>query len=58
MRYFAFAYNTYYPAGGWDDLIGTFDTEIEALEAIANIHPDPDNWSIVDSTFMVVVRRG
>ena len=56
MRYFAFAYNTYYPAGGWDDLIGTFDTEIEALEAIANIHPD--NWQIVDSTFMVVVRRG
>jgi hypothetical protein len=34
-RYALFVFNKYYPAGGWDDFVGTFDS-IEAAKA----HPE------------------
>lgn len=33
-RYAAFAWATYEAGGGWDDFIGAFETEAEALAAI------------------------
>lgn len=32
-RYVVFAYSNYYPSGGWNDHIGSFDTLKEAQEA-------------------------
>lgn len=37
-KYFVFAFDEYYPSGGMDDLVGTFDTEKEALIYIYNDH--------------------
>jgi hypothetical protein len=53
-RYLVFSGQTYYPSGGWEDFIGSFDTPEEA-EAARRIAHDPkpgypwDHWSeIVD----------
>ena len=32
-RFVVFAYGTYYPAGGWSDHVGSYDTVEEAREA-------------------------
>lgn len=45
-RYLLFAGAIYYPAGGWDDFKGSFDTVLDALEAVKS-HTD---WHhVVDS---------
>jgi len=44
--YLVFAGYDYHPSGGWDDLIGKYDTPEEAVEA-AELH-DGDWAHIVD----------
>jgi hypothetical protein len=39
-RYLAFAYDRYYPCGGWSDFIGSFDDIDEAQAAIAKTKAD------------------
>lgn len=48
-RYIAFAGSDYYPCGGWNDLIGFFDTIDQAKEAMRGGH----NWrQIIDTNTM------
>jgi hypothetical protein len=45
-RFVVFAGDKYYPAGGWDDHVGSFDTEAEARLVLKNA---PDDWGhIID----------
>ena len=54
-RYLLFAGDTYYPAGGWRDFLGHFDTEEEALD---HLKTQPhDWWEIVDAELVEVVNR-
>lgn len=34
-RFLAFAYQRYYPAGGWDDFVGSFDSVEDAEACVA-----------------------
>ena len=47
-RYLAFAMETYYPNGGWDDCCGDFDSLPDAVAAASWA----DDWHVVDT------RRG
>jgi hypothetical protein len=47
-RFLLFIYSDYYPEGGIDDLEGTFDKAIEAVEAIGKITRHFDNAVIYD----------
>jgi len=41
QRYLLFGFNTYYPAGGWNDFIGTFsniDSAVKTAGAIGYEH--------------------
>ena len=57
-RYALFGGLDYYPGGGWEDFIGTFDTIEEATRAVSGSGGvpyeskprDPDWWHIVDLT--------
>ena len=53
-RFLLFTFDDYYPSGGWDDFTSAHDTEVEALVAAANAKRD--NWQIVDTTIMMVVK--
>ena len=57
-----FAGEAHYPAGGWDDLIGTFDTVTEARTRFAQGNDPGDEWNadyewgqIVDLTHHEVI---
>lgn len=56
-RYLLFAGDIYYPGGGWDDFIGSFDT-IEECQAFGK---DPsrglDWYQIVDTTTMLALEE-
>lgn len=52
-RYLAFGYDTYYPGGGWSDLVGSYDTVGEAVEIVAKW----DLWEIVDLTTGEIVKQ-
>lgn len=54
-RYAVFAYDSYYPAGGWEDLIGQAET---LEEARALRPPERDNWQIVDLEAGAVLEEG
>ena len=56
-RYLVFAGSTYYPAGGWNDFCGSFDSELDALDYIARKDSDCEWWHIVDTTTEQVTRR-
>ncbi len=50
-RFLVFAYDDYYPAGGWGDFRGAFDTSEEAMIFCKNdiaFHCGYDNHDIVD----------
>lgn len=47
-RYLTFAYDMYYPAGGWADFRGSFDLLEEASEHLKSF-PYYDHHCIVDS---------
>lgn len=40
MKYLVFAYDNYYPSGGWNDFRGVFDTleEAQALKTKLNFY--------------------
>lgn len=44
-QYLAFAGESFYPAGGWDDLVGTFGTLNDAIDAVVPKHViGPCGW--------------
>lgn len=47
-RYAMFAYDVYYPSGGWGDFKGSYDTIEEAETAGKN--SGCDNFDVVDLT--------
>ena len=49
-RYVVFAYSNYYPAGGWSDHVGSFDTLYEAQHnaEIARTEGRHDFTDIID----------
>jgi hypothetical protein len=47
-RYMLFAGDDYYPAGGWDDFIGSFDSVEDAMASFPRDRYDW--WHIVDAT--------
>jgi hypothetical protein len=38
-RYLVFAYEAYYPVGGWSDLAGSFHDRAEALALAETLYP-------------------
>jgi len=52
-RYLLFAFDNYYPSGGWSDFRGDFETLEEALEASKGVGLDV--WDIVDSETKKVI---
>ncbi len=48
QRYIVFAGDTYYPGGGWDDLVGTYATLEEAKAAAADAKSKLDWAEIID----------
>jgi len=54
-RYLLFAGSSYYPAGGWSDLAGNYDTLAEAVDAAVALK---DDWyKIIDTTTMEPVKE-
>lgn len=51
-RFLLFAFDTYYPNGGWDDFKGSFDTVEEATTQGAKNDEDNvlGNYHVIDST--------
>lgn len=47
-RYLAFADDTYYPGGGWDDFIGDFNSKAEAFAAAKKNNEHFGWWQVVD----------
>ncbi len=48
-RYLVFAFDFYYPIGGWDDFKKDFDTTTEALDYISANLKEYDDQQIVDT---------
>jgi hypothetical protein len=55
-RFFLFAFDTYYPRGGWDDFRDSYETKEEAVIAAANAKCDW--WQVVDSEAGDIVCSG
>jgi len=56
-QYLLFAYAGYYPAGGWHDLCGDFDTIEDALICLVDMDRyNSEFWHIIDSTTMKCVK--
>jgi hypothetical protein len=53
-RYLLFAFDDYYPCGGWKDYRGNFDSIVEALESALRYHSN-DNYQVVDSYVGLIV---
>jgi len=51
-----FAGDNYYPVGGWNDFRGQFQSETDALAAVAK--GDWDWWHLVDPQTLKIVREG
>lgn len=54
-RYIVFSGYTYYPAGGWGDFKGSYDT-IEEARKCATKQKSDDWWQIVDATTSRIVE--
>jgi hypothetical protein len=54
-RFVVFAYDNYYPSGGWDDLSGVFDNREEAHKAAIDHVRLMDVAQVVDFTIGEVV---
>ena len=52
--YALFMWSRYYPRGGTNDLIGTYSSPNEALEAAAGHRDYNDRYEIVDSSFSTI----
>lgn len=61
-RFLLFASSFYYPNGGWDDFIGSFDTVEGAVEFLTSVDKEEvhhDWYQVVDTiTFTIVARSG
>lgn len=55
LRYLVFAFDSYYPAGGWNDFRGSYETPEEAVEAAENA--GRDYWQVVDAETGEVTRE-
>jgi len=55
-RFLLFAYDDYYPSGGWSDYEGSFDTAEEAMAHKTRY--DTDNAEVVDAETERVVWSG
>lgn len=55
-RYLAFAGYHSYPNGGWDDFIGDYDSDADALASILDDHENYDWYHVVDSQTKQIVR--
>ncbi len=55
-RYLAFKFPEYYPGGGWEDLVGSYDSITEAESALGYMEWG-DNGQVVDLKMGVVVSR-
>ena len=55
-RYLLFQGETYYPDGGWNDFIGSYDSIEEAENVLINKDAKFTWWHIVDSTTEEIVR--
>jgi hypothetical protein len=55
-RFVLFQIYDYYPEGGWNDFVGSFDSAQEAFETAGNL--SGDGWHVVDMRAGVVVRWG
>ncbi len=55
-RYVVFAADAYYPGGGWDDHVGSFDTVEEAIRA--GEAAGCDAYHVIDLWSGRHVRRG
>lgn len=55
-RFLVFAGSSYYPLGGWDDMVNSFDTEKEALLFVTSI--DESWYQIVDTVTGNILRGG
>ncbi len=47
-KFFVFAGMAYYPAGGWKDFLGHFESVELAIETIANTGNNCDWWQICE----------
>lgn len=57
-RYMLFAGGDYYPAGGWKDFQGDFDTYAAAKEALGKWLDDPKNHEGVSGVWWHIVGDG
>lgn len=51
-RFLVFAYDAYYPSGGWNDYQGSFETLAEVRKHIAEVNEEtsaPDYFNVVDA---------
>ena len=48
-RYLVFAFDQYYPCGGWSDFKGDFDYHGDALALANRLKRDNDYVSVVDT---------
>lgn len=57
-RYALFYGDTFYPAGGWDDFEGSFDTVVEAEATLPEGDYAYDWYQVVDLTTGTLAVRG
>ncbi len=55
-RYVGFAYSTYYPEGGFNDCIGSYDTLEIALEDLADKQFHSDFRYVVDTQTGIITK--
>jgi hypothetical protein len=56
-RYLLFAGELYYPSGGWDDFVNSFDTIEECMAAETNTTSGYDWAQIVDTTTGKIIGK-
>jgi hypothetical protein len=55
-RYLLFAYDDYYPNGGWNDFQGSFDSVQDALDSA--LETDCERYEVVHKATQVIVIEG
>ena len=57
-RYLVFAYDQFYPSGGWNDFVGAFDTLEEAESKGRETLADNEAYDIVDLEKLEMISGG
>lgn len=61
-RFLLFAFEVYYPSGGWFDFQGSFDTQQKAVNKVIEMRNDLENpwdiYQIVDAQTEQIVAEG